>query len=477
MPPRHSQGPYSVSNLLRQVHELDTNIQECISEWIKSAEFRAIDDLVGQIAFFRAEDHKATWETISILFQLPQSTLHGWLRRREKQTEDGESLDLADAELGGPNSFLTIGEEDSVLQWVWDSQREKRCPTSPEVREFAEALRKRRIDDGRPCRRSWWHSFKARHPELKAITADGAENARCEVTRQDVLAYFAELKTALVQIQTPAQLLNMDETGFCSRPEKTRKKKIIYRCDCPVKPVFREQTDPNHVSLVATIALSGDALKPMFLTTCVPNFTDPSIAELASDIIVCRTPKGYQTHESMSVYLRDVLAPYCQRVRDEAKDQTLPIFMIMDNCGCHKKDTVSDVYAALNVQIIWLPPHSSHFLQPLDLVSFARLKMKYREQQAVKTKPKWLSKIIRIHRSWHECTHRLTVRAAWTAAAVTHTPSRPPRWQIDTISISRKLEEHCKAQPPALPNQPGDIRPPSLNDILHWLAGIGPKTS
>jgi hypothetical protein len=116
MQPSRSQGPHSVSSLLEQVHELNTNIQQCVSERIKSAEFRAIDDLVTQIPSFRAETRKITWETISIFFQLLQSTLHGWLRRREKPIEDDESLDLANAHLSGPDSFLTKGEEDCVLQ-------------------------------------------------------------------------------------------------------------------------------------------------------------------------------------------------------------------------------------------------------------------------------------------------------------------------------------------------------------------------
>jgi hypothetical protein len=110
-----SQTLHPVSDILRQVHGVDTNIQECIREWIKSAEFRVIDDLVAQVAFFQAENSKLTWETISILFQLPQSILYGWLRRREKEMEDDESFDLANNDPSGPNSFLTKGEEDAVL--------------------------------------------------------------------------------------------------------------------------------------------------------------------------------------------------------------------------------------------------------------------------------------------------------------------------------------------------------------------------
>jgi hypothetical protein len=88
---------------------------------------------------------------------------------------------------------------------------------------------------------------------LKATTAHSVENARGEVAKRDVLAYFGELNNALAQIGPPAQLLNINETGSCFCPEKVRKRKIVYDCDCPVKPAFWEQKDPNHISVVATI--------------------------------------------------------------------------------------------------------------------------------------------------------------------------------------------------------------------------------
>jgi hypothetical protein len=286
------------------------------------------------------------------LFQAPQSTLHGLFRRREKELALGEIPNLDAVELGGPNSYLTNREEGAVLQWIWDAQREKKCPSSPEVREFAESLRKQRVDDGRACKRSLWHSFKSRHPELKRITADGMENARCEVARRDVLVYFAEVKRASAQMRTAAQLLNMDETGFCSRPEKARERKAVYRTDCPVKPAFREESDPNHITLVATITFSGEA---------------------------------------------------------------------------------------------------------------------------VKTRPKWVPKILRIHRSWHECAHRLTVRSAWSAAAITHTPSQIPEWRIDEIAIARKLGGQCRPQFPVFRNEVPDVQVATTDDVLRWLAGVGPR--
>jgi hypothetical protein len=99
-----------------------SSIRECVGEWIKSGEFTSIDDIVAQIAFFRTDIHVITWETISILFQRPKSTLDGWRRRREKEMDDDASLDLANPDLSGAKSYLTTGEEDCVSQWIWDSQ-------------------------------------------------------------------------------------------------------------------------------------------------------------------------------------------------------------------------------------------------------------------------------------------------------------------------------------------------------------------
>jgi hypothetical protein len=241
-----------------------------------------------------------------------------------------------------------------------------------------------------------------------------------------------------------------------------------------VKPAFRERGDPNHVSLVATISFSGETLTPMILTAAEPNFQDPKMAELASDMRVCKTEKGYQTHESMAVYLRDILTPYCLRIRTDMNDPTLPIFLIMDNCGSHKKDVLSPMYAALNVSVIWLPPHSTHFLQPLDLVMFARAKIKYRDQSAIKTKPKWQSKILRIHRAGYECAYRPTVKASWSAAGIIHRTGGDSQWGIDEISIARKVDEYCKPQAPGAPNEGPGIHLPTQDDILHWLAGARP---
>jgi hypothetical protein len=43
--------------------------------------------------------------------------------------EDDKLFDLENIELSGPDSFLTKGEEDCVLQSIWDSQ----CENIPKI--------------------------------------------------------------------------------------------------------------------------------------------------------------------------------------------------------------------------------------------------------------------------------------------------------------------------------------------------------
>ena len=46
----------------------------------------------------------------------------------------------------------------------------------------------------------------------------------------------------------------------------------------------------------------------------------------------------------------------------------------MDGCKKHLTETIRDELSKNNVMIMLLPPHSSHLLQPLDVLMFGPLK-------------------------------------------------------------------------------------------------------
>lgn len=50
--------------------------------------------------------------------------------------------------------------------------------------------------------------------------------------------------------------------------------------------------------------------------------------------------------------------------------------LILDNCSAHKAAYVQGVCLRYNVHVVFLPPHTTHFLQPLDYCYFNLLKMR-----------------------------------------------------------------------------------------------------
>jgi hypothetical protein len=80
------------------------------------------------------------------------------------------------------------------------------------------------------------------------------ESARCDIPAEKVRFDIDEVECTLSVIRVPNQILNMDETGFCSRPMKA-KKKIVDSMGCGTKAVYSKETDLSHVNLVAVINL------------------------------------------------------------------------------------------------------------------------------------------------------------------------------------------------------------------------------
>lgn len=52
--------------------------------------------------------------------------------------------------------------------------------------------------------------------------------------------------------------------------------------------------------------------------------------------------------------------------------------IITDNCSAHTSEEISSfLIEGGNIEIIFIPPHSSHIMQMLDATLFGKLKRKY----------------------------------------------------------------------------------------------------
>jgi hypothetical protein len=141
-------------------------------------------------------------------------------------------------------------------------------------------------------------------------------------------------------------------------------------------------------------------LKPVLLTIANVPFNDPDLVSIQDQFYVFKTKRGYQTEESMKFYINSVLVPYYAQLREEQNDPDLPIFLVTDNCDTRRTEAVMQMYREIKITPIWMPAHSSHFLQPLDLVIFGVFKSAYLELKTKMTTPRIEGKMIRIMKCW-----------------------------------------------------------------------------
>jgi hypothetical protein len=84
------------------------------------------------------------------------------------------------------------------------------------LRELAETLHKKRVggDAAIPVGKHWVERFLRRNPVLKSQIAKSIEQARVEVTKEQVLEWFRQYKEEIDTYGIVAEnIYNMDESG------------------------------------------------------------------------------------------------------------------------------------------------------------------------------------------------------------------------------------------------------------------------
>ena len=100
----------------------------------------------------------------------------------------------------------------------------------------------------------------------------------------------------------------------------------------------------------------------------MPSLSTPKeITGVPDDWTFTSTKSGWITTDIFSSWFCDVFIPATRR-------KQRPLLLVMDNHTSHASVEVIDLADKNGINLLFLPPHSSHFLQPLDLGYFNQLK-------------------------------------------------------------------------------------------------------
>lgn len=78
--------------------------------------------------------------------------------------------------------------------------------------------------------------------------------------------------------------------------------------------------------------------------------------------------------ELFNIYLDEVFIPGVDNLRKIKNIPTAWAGLAMDQFSGHNSDRIRHKLEANKIKVVWLPPHTSHLTQPLDLVTFGIFK-------------------------------------------------------------------------------------------------------
>jgi len=262
-------------------------------------------------------------------------------------------------------------QERILIKWIQDQQRQFLPPSRTAICEFVTQLLQKN-GDFKPIGKHWIDRFLQRHNELQKGKSRSRTMARIKALDPEYIqSYFKELERVIQENQVELQdIYNMDETGF--QMGQTTGEHCIFDPSLG-PPITASVGTTQWVSVIETIAADGHSIEPYVIYVGKEpqnNWFLPS--NQLPNWIWAFSPKGWTDNELGLDWLRKCFLPRTER---EGKTRIL----ILDNHDSHITGEFQYLCYQANVKLVWIPPHTSHILQPLDVGPFSPLKDYYRK--------------------------------------------------------------------------------------------------
>jgi hypothetical protein len=265
---------------------------------------------------------------------------------------------------------LTQNEEDTIARRVIDLDSRAFPPRLRYVEEMANVLR--RVRDAQPVGKNWVANFIRRRPDLRTRL-----NRRIDYIRtfnEDPDAYNAWFKLvgdtiAKYGIQME-DIYNFDETGFLMGMILTGM--VVTSSERRGRPRQAQQGDREWVTVVQAINSQGWTVPPYIIFAGKVHLASwYRNAKLPRDWKVDLSSNGWITNEIGVEWVKH----FNQHTQSRTKGTKR--LLILDGHESHHSMDFEAECAKHGIIPLCMPSHSSHRLQPLDLVPFSVLKRVY----------------------------------------------------------------------------------------------------
>jgi 4-hydroxybenzoate polyprenyltransferase len=201
------------------------------------------------------------------------------------------------------------------------------------------------------------------------------EQARINGATPEIIGeWFNWLQIDEVAAVKPENRWNMDEAGIM---EGMGSNGLVLGCRGSRGVVRKMPGNKAWTSFIECISATGEALPPLviFKAKTVQQQWFPTQMEDYPLWSFYFSENGWTTNDIALSWLREVYLK-----RSKPKDPNEWRLLIFDGHGSHETPEFMWECFQNKVLLVWLPPHTSHVLQPLDLAVFSSMKKAYRRE-------------------------------------------------------------------------------------------------
>ena len=300
-------------------------------------------------------------------FEISHATLH---RRRL----GGVSRSIAQEMV----QILTNAEESTLIRWIKRYTITGTPITYTLLKELALHLRAARVIHASSStllpnqlariNDKWVQRFKERHPEIGGIYARQLEYARRDgASYEHVERWFRAVASKFEEHSyEPSNIWNMDESGFGVGEEQSIKVLVYLDAAMKQRVIGGKQ---EWVTDIECISAAGEALPPLLIFKGA-NVNARWINERSpAGWFFATSENGWTSNNLGLAWLKTVFEPL---TREKAAGRQR--LLIADGHGSYIRGDFIAYCMENQIDLLIMPPHCSHILQPLDVGVFSAFK-------------------------------------------------------------------------------------------------------
>jgi hypothetical protein len=300
-------------------------------------------------------------------FQVTPSTMSRRLRGSVSQAQRQET-----------HQHLTNAEENTLIRWIKQCSKGGLHITQPELINLAEHIRSARVTHASnrspsvpkllKFNRKWLVRFRDRHPEIASAFIPQLQRARKDGAAYEHVKRWFDAVAALMEgyEYELKDIWNMDESGFGIGEQQAVK--VLYTID-QYQEYMVTGGKQEWVTDIECISAAGEALAPLLIFRGADMNTRWINERSPEGWFFATSKNGWTSNELGLKWLQEVFDPQtCDTAAGRRR------LLIADGHGSHLRADFIAHCMENNIDLLIMPPHCSHILQPLDVGVFSALK-------------------------------------------------------------------------------------------------------